>query len=171
MASGSPMCELCEEPQHVATHRCLDCEQNMCGLVAKPHLKARATQGHRVVETSAAAAAADGQGSSTRPVRIATCEVHVGMSLQLYDRQLRQAICAFCVVQPEHKGHDFVPLHEVAEQVQAELMARTEHAKVTLQAMRKSEAENRSALLALDVAVDAAEAKLRAAGEQVVLCV
>jgi hypothetical protein len=93
------------------------------------------------------------------------------MSLQLYDRQLRQAICAFCVVQPEHKGHDFVPLHEVAEQVQAELMARTEHAKVTLQAMRKSEAENRSALLALDVAVDAAEAKLRAAGEQVVLCV
>jgi hypothetical protein len=89
------------------------------------------------------------------------------MLLHLYDRQLRKAICAYCVVQPEHKGHDCVPLHEVAEQAQAELEACMAQAKEAVQAMRASEAENRSALQGLDVAVAAAEAELHTAGEQV----
>ena len=60
-----------------------------------------------------------------------------------------------------------MPLHEVVEQAQAEMKVRMGQAQDALQAMRKSEAEQRSALLALDVAVDAAEKEIRNVGEQV----
>jgi hypothetical protein len=91
-ASG-PACELCEE-QHAATHRCLDCRQNMCTAVAKTHLKALVSLDHRVVEETSSAAAATGAaaGGSARPVRT-VCEVHKGKLLELYDRQLGKAIC------------------------------------------------------------------------------
>ena len=135
-------------------------------MVAEMHLKMRASRDHRAVEQTSAAAAATGS-SSTRPMRTTTCEVHAGKLLDLYDRQLRKAICAFCVVQPEHKGHDFVPLHAMVEQAQAEMEACVVQAKEALQAVLESKAEQQSALQALDVAAAAAEMELCAAGEQV----
>ena len=166
-----PPCELCEadEQPHAATHVCLDCQQHMCALMGRGHLKMRATADHRVVEQPCPSAPAEPAPveSTGRFVYTSTCEVHVGMPLQLYDPELRKAICVYCVVQPEHKGHDCMPLHEVEEQAQAELKACVAQAKGKLQALRKSGAEQRSAMQALDVAADAAQTKLHAAGEQV----
>ena len=50
-AAGDHTCELCDD-QHSATHRCLDCEQDMCQTSLNIHLKARCSLNHRVVPVS-----------------------------------------------------------------------------------------------------------------------
>jgi hypothetical protein len=46
-AESVPECQLCDE-QHAATGRCLECDQNLCEMMARAHAKSKATSQHTI---------------------------------------------------------------------------------------------------------------------------
>jgi hypothetical protein len=116
-------CELCEEEQHNATHRCLECQQCMCEAVSKLHRRLSGTMSHRVVTVaewradpkipSASASAAAASISHL-------CKSH-GKAADLFDLDCGLFLCGTCVLSHVSHATSILPLNEAAKVCRAEL--------------------------------------------------
>ena len=113
MGGVVPNCEVCEEP-HDASHRCIECQQHMCDLMAKSHRRQSMSMTHRVV--SLVELRADPTLAEATVVQV--CKTH-GKPLELFDMPCRQLLCALCMV--EHTGHRVLPMAEAATACRADL--------------------------------------------------
>jgi hypothetical protein len=124
---GSGLCEFCDEA-HAASHRCLDCCQNMCKLAVSFHRKTKGTKNHRIEELdlkvdleAAAAAQAPAAGAAEAAVAASVCPEH-NAALQFCDKHCKAILCPNCVVLgPEHRGHECVTLDVAAADSRASL--------------------------------------------------
>jgi hypothetical protein len=119
-AESDVFCELCDDEQHAATHRCVQCAEFMCETNAKGHRKSKISRDHDVqtiAEFKAGAAAP--RKVSTRTVY---CSAHSSPSpfheLTLFCKTCDVAICRDCIIEDHEKpAHDVVFLEKViAEQ-------------------------------------------------------
>jgi hypothetical protein len=120
-AAGSDVtCEVCDDEQHAATHRCAECAEFMCQPMAKAHSKMKASRDHDVQTM------AEFKASGASPGKVANrtvyCSAHPSPSvlheLTLFCKTCDVAICRDCIIK-DHKqpDHDVVFLEEViAEQ-------------------------------------------------------
>ncbi len=122
---GSGLCEFCDEA-HAASHRCLDCRQNMCKHVAGIHCKAKLLKDHFIqeldlkadLEAAPAAAAAGENGPAASP---SVCAQH-GRAYEFYDQHCKTIMCSNCsILSDDHRGHKCVTLDVAAAESRASL--------------------------------------------------
>jgi hypothetical protein len=142
---GSGLCDFCEE-LHAASHRCLNCAQNMCPLVTSFHRKTTATKDHPLEELDLRAedGCSSPESSASDNVRAppSVCLRH-NKAYEFYDQHCRATVCSSCVIADEHRSHKCVTLDVAA-------------------------AESRATLGRLEVAATALATELKTAGDGVV---
>ena len=112
-AAGEARCELCED-LHAATHRCLDCQQDMCANQVRTHRRQSMSMSHRLLTLAELRA----DPSLGEEVVVQLCKSH-GKPLELFDMQCRQYVCLLCM--SAHIGHRILPVAEAVPVCRAEL--------------------------------------------------
>ena len=102
-------CEVCQDDAHPATHRCVDCDEWFCSVVANSHKIQKVSRGHVVeaIDESTTSSAV------TAPSNV--CWDH-NRPIEGYDAVCQRVVCAHCSMFGLHKGHTIVALEEAAEQ-------------------------------------------------------
>jgi hypothetical protein len=125
-----PSCEACDDDvgTHPATHRCDECSEFMCLLLANSHRVAKKTKTHRLIELPTGRFSPGGLGgasaSSSGGVvadNVPLCEKH-RKPFEFFDRQCRQLLCVNCGF-IEHRGHVMVEVADEAAICHAQIDA------------------------------------------------
>jgi hypothetical protein len=127
-SSGDVACELCEE-KHDATHRCLECQQCMCGTMTKSHRRQSGTMSHRVVSLAEWRANPQPPGSGGAAPILHLCKSH-GKPTEAFDLDCGLFLCLQCVLTHGDHVSRIQPVAEAAVVCRAELDAwigRCEH--------------------------------------------
>ena len=120
-------CELCEDDDHPATHRCLECEEYLCSMLAKAHLKMKFTKGHTVLVLSEV---------DNTPLSISViCPDH-GEPFKLYDTECKRLVCMLDLAL-EHNGHKCVSIAEAATKDRVDLESHATKAKKGIADMKR----------------------------------
>ena len=124
-AASDVSCELCDD-EHAATHRCVQCAEFMCQIIANVHCKGKATRDHDV--QTLANFKAGGPVAAKVVTRAVHCSAHPSPSpfheLTLFCKTCDVAICRDCVIE-DHKppDHNVVFLEKAIDQQRASLTA------------------------------------------------
>ncbi len=113
---GQACCAVCNPDIHVATHRCIDCQQHMCEFMAKAHRRMSLNMSHRVV--TQAELRADPALAEAEAAAVQLCKCH-GQPLILFDMKCRLPLCPSCV--DDHEDHKVLSLAKAAEACRSEL--------------------------------------------------
>ncbi|XP_022108966.1 E3 ubiquitin-protein ligase TRIM33-like [Acanthaster planci] len=90
------LCDVCEEDNEV-THRCVDCEQNICSLCCKLHLRFAVSQGHTIStleDIREREISIKNKSAETHP----TCTTHEGEVTRFFCTTCEMLICRDCTV-------------------------------------------------------------------------
>jgi len=102
------LCQICDDP-HDATHRCIECEEDMCNSVVLVHRSAKKTKHHQLISLTP-------QSSSSSQVissKIQRCARHNEI-INLFCQQDQIPVCSSCL--QDHKSHQFLHLETVFEE-------------------------------------------------------
>jgi hypothetical protein len=101
-----PMCQTCENSDHVATHQCVDCEEFTCSAMVQTHTVPKSMRSHRVLPLAQARDffRKENPFSTISPQQASCCPLHGEEHLKLYDFTCCKAVCSICVTLPEHGG-------------------------------------------------------------------
>ena len=99
----NPLCQTCESGNHAATHQCVDCEELTCSAM---EMVAKILCHHRVLPLVEARDffRKENPFSGASPLNEASCPLHVGEQLKVYDSTCRKAVCSICALLLEHRG-------------------------------------------------------------------
>ncbi|KAH0624318.1 hypothetical protein JD844_031681, partial [Phrynosoma platyrhinos] len=160
---ASPTCTLCpligREAARPAASRCLDCADDMCQLCARGHRCSRLTHAHQVVDMEGYLSGRYDQ--EIRERQASRCKEHPGEALRFFCTPCAAPLCRECRLGP-HLQHPCRTLAEVAEERRPAvegLLAGVEEVVGCL-------AQRRAALEAVEEAVEARQARIRAQVEQ-----
>ena len=104
------MCEV-----NCVTKFCIQCAQDVCDACARGHLKARVSQGHRIVTQE------DKNSSQViQQSRVYYCEKHNDKPLELYCSDCKLIVCLMCFAL-EHNTHKCSELSDVSEEMKKKL--------------------------------------------------
>ena len=107
-------CQICEEENHPASHKCLDCDEYMCEIMMKAHKKIKVSRDHAVFSL------AELHKNPNLKSQVRFCQEHGNEQFRYYDTECKKVICRDCFAL-EHTGHKCVALSKAAEDVKSEI--------------------------------------------------
>ena len=104
----------------MASHRCDDCDENICDDCVKAHKKLRITKDHKLtpIENNSSAQSISAAAGTPHDLR---CSIHLGEKLLIFCEICEVLTCKECQLGEKHNGHKHRPTHEVAPDVKASL--------------------------------------------------
>jgi hypothetical protein len=114
-------CNVCET-EHMTTHVCLDCNEDMCDTTAAVHKRQKATVKHRV-HTHEDIRANPRMAGAPSPI----CREH-DQPLAFYDTVCQRPICRDCTV-INHIGHQCQSMADASRECQRDLQAQVARAE------------------------------------------
>jgi hypothetical protein len=145
---SSQNCDLCDEI-HAATHRCLDCNVNMCETTRLKHSRAKISKDHNVEEL---------QGPDDAPSMLTMrtdCSEH-NLPFLFFDTTCVLPVCVNCVTAVKHQGHFHNPLSSAADELQEILSEQIQRTQGILSKLDGSVGRIQGLLSLLNARVDAA---------------
>ena len=130
---GSPVCEVFDHEEHLATSCCLDCKENMCKDLAHFHTRQKATRDHRVVSLGELKA---NPKLAAMPV---FCLEH-NEQFRFFDEDCGHVVCRDCVTL-KHNGHKCLSLAEAASKYRQEMEALATKASTHAKKVKAAEAK------------------------------
>jgi len=97
---------MCFDEENEATSYCLDCQEYLCEVCAKPHQKSKATKNHQIIPIE--------EMKDRNQINLnhqINCQIHPQKELELLCDDCKVPICSLCVLQ--HSLHKFSPISEI----------------------------------------------------------
>jgi hypothetical protein len=124
------ICMLCVD-EHPATHRCLQCEENMCAIGSTFHTKSKTSRNHTVIPLD--------EVSKSRSNISVICAEH-GDPFKFYDTICQRIICVSCFAL-DHQSHKCISIPDAAKNGRSQLTALAKKAKTGIAKIQAAEAE------------------------------
>ncbi len=109
-----PWCTLCwsSDDSHPATKRCLDCDQDMCDIMASSHIRFTLSRNHVLVPVQEIPVVRAGVSVN--------CSLHT-KPLELFDTNCEKLLCVECFI-GEHSNHGMSGISAIAPRLRQELL-------------------------------------------------
>ncbi|CAH1803097.1 unnamed protein product [Owenia fusiformis] len=108
MRAGPVTCEFCDDD---ASHKCIQCLDDMCKSHASMHTYSKFTRNHNVVPLDEVKSGK--YATQIKAAQQVECETHAGKYIELFCTQCDTPVCMMCKI-TEHDSHKCVTIAQAA---------------------------------------------------------
>ncbi|CAC5408258.1 TRIM36 [Mytilus coruscus] len=112
MAQNILLCQFCEISKEI-TWKCFNCDLVLCQKCAKQHSKFGGSKQHCIINLKQVGTPENVAIIQRFNLKNLCCPCHEEEKCSLYCKNCKKPVCSFCVIEPEHKGHNLDKLSNV----------------------------------------------------------
>ncbi|XP_071131765.1 E3 ubiquitin-protein ligase TRIM45-like [Mytilus edulis] len=120
MAQNVILCQFCEISKEISW-KCFNCDIVLCNKCIKIHSKFGGSKDHCIIDLKQARTPENLDIIRKFNLNNIHCTTHKEERCPLFCQDCIKPVCSFCVIEPEHKGHNFDKLSTVYSNQLAEL--------------------------------------------------
>ncbi|CAC5408252.1 unnamed protein product [Mytilus coruscus] len=112
MAKNLILCQFCEISKEIKL-KCFTCDLLLCENCADKHSKFSGSEEHCIIDLKKAKKPENVDIIRQSNLKSIQCTTHNGEKCSLFCKDCKKPICSFCVLEPEHKGHNIEKISTV----------------------------------------------------------
>ena len=128
-------CSGCENGQNLASHRCMECQEFLCGDCTQAHRRVKFTREHEILSL-------EEFGDRTNPVEDSTfvpCVKHSDENVDMYCKTCGLLTCKECRRTTDHEtGHDIVSIQNAVDSTKPALLSLLDATQKNIPTLQKS---------------------------------
>ena len=127
-------CSGCESGRHLATNRCLECEEFLCADCTQAHRRVRFTREHEILSLEEFVDRTNPKDESL----FTTCSRHNAENVDMYCKSCDLLTCKDCRTAIDHVGHEVISLQNAVDSTKPTLLTLLEATQKNIPALQKS---------------------------------
>ena len=127
-------CSCCENGQNLASHRCMECQEFLCGDCTLAHRRVKFTREHDILSLEEFV-------DRTNPIEHSTsipCIAHCSDSVDMYCKTCDLLTCKECRRSTDHEGHDIVSIKSAVDSLKPTLLSLLDSTQKNIPVLQKS---------------------------------
>lgn len=141
MAKNLIVCQFCGMSKRIKW-KCFYCDLVMCQKCKEKHSKFGGSEEHCIIDLKQVGTPENVDIIRQFNLKNIRCELHTDEKCSLFCKDCNKPVCSYCVLEPDHKGHNLDKLSTVYNNQLSELKDIKEKIKKTLPDLRKKVSEN-----------------------------
>lgn len=127
-------CSGCENGRHLATSRCLECEEFLCADCTQAHRRVKFTREHQILSLEEFVDRTNPKDESL----FTTCGRHNAENVDMYCKSCDLLTCKDCRMTIDHAGHEVISLQNAIDSTKPTLLTLLEATQKNIPALQKS---------------------------------